>query len=114
MTWYKILYSTRHWLPRLILVTPGCSPSVNFNQAMSGKKSDGGVLDDDDEDQRSDGDDDDDGGCDGGGGGRQESSKDDKEYFQVPSNLSGARHFKGITKNKKTCEVEVTVRLPSR
>eukprot|EP00903_Cladosiphon_okamuranus_P015157 g14015.t1 len=83
-------------------------------KAMSGKKTDGGVLDDDDEDENGDvesGSDGDGGARDGGGG--QDDGKGDKEYFQVPSNLSGARHFKGITKNKKTCEVEVTVRLPS-
>lgn len=82
---------------------------------MSGKKSDGGVLGDDDED-----DEDNDGPTGGsdndgdGDGGVEDDGKDDEEYFQVPSNLSGARHFKGITKNKKTCEVEVTIRLPSR
>ena len=85
---------------------------------MSGKKTDGGVLDDDDDEEGiGDGSDSDGSGGvqDGGsGGGPKGDGKDDKEYFQVPSNLSGARHFKGITKNKKTCEVEVTVRLPSR
>lgn len=84
---------------------------------MSGKNADGGVLDDDG-DEDGDGSSDSDGGGDGkagdDGGSREDGGKDDKEYFQVPSNLSGARHFKGITKNKKTCEVEITVRLPSR
>lgn len=87
--------------------------SLNYrNQAMSGKNTDGGVLDDDDDEDSNDGSDSD--GGDGDGGGGQGSGKDDKEYFQVPSNLSGARHFKGITKNRKTCEVEVIVKLPSR
>lgn len=47
----------------------------------------------------------------GGSEGRQE---DDKEYFHLPASLSTARHFKGITKNKKNGEVEITVRLPAR
>lgn len=45
------------------------------------------------------------------GGVRKE---DDKEYLNLPASLSGARHFKGITKNKKAGEVEITVRLPAR
>lgn len=87
---------------------------------MSGKASDGGVLGDDDDDDQDVGDvkaeigdgvthvgreEDEEDAKDGGG--------DDKEYFRVP-NLGGARHFKGITKNRKTGEVEVTIRLPSR
>lgn len=77
---------------------------------MGGKKSDGGgVLDDDGDDQ-----DDEDVVSDGDGDGGGKDGKDGKEYFAVPSNLSGKQHLKGITKNKKTGEVEVTVRLPSR
>lgn len=74
-------------------------------QAMSGKEADGGVLGDDDDNV-------DDEGM-GGGDGLGKEQGDDKDYFNLP-NLSGARHFKGITKNKKTGEVEVTIRLSSR
>lgn len=77
---------------------------------MSDKEADGGVLGDDDDDD--DGEDEGMGGA-GAVGGKDKDKDDDKEYFNLP-NLSGARHFKGITKNKKTGEVEVTVRLSSR
>lgn len=40
--------------------------------------------------------------------------RDDKDYFQLPSHLASSQRFKGIAKNKKTGEVEVTVKLPSR
>lgn len=46
--------------------------------------------------------------------GDENSKGGDDAYFAVPSNLSSAGQFKGITKNKKACEVEVTIRLPSR
>lgn len=86
---------------------------------LDGDESDGGHTDtdsnsnthqrgrDDDDDQnseatRSSG---------GRGGGRKE---DETEYFNLPASLSTARHFKGITKNKKAGEVEITVRLPAR
>lgn len=49
------------------------------------------------------------GGFKGGDDGR-----DDKDYFNVPSHLAKSQRFKGIAKNKKTGEVEVTVKLPSR
>lgn len=92
---------------------------------MSGKDTEGGVLDDDDDEEDGDGytkEEPDSNGDDDGemmmdrrspssGHGKE---KDDKDYFQLPSSLSGARHFKGITKNKKAGEIEVTVRLPCR
>lgn len=91
---------------------------------MSGKRTDGGLLDEDEDD---DGDGDNDGrspssdseGDEAGGdsGGSAKDSKSDKDYFRLPSNLSSSgsgQYFKGISKNKKTCEVEVTVRLPAR
>lgn len=49
------------------------------------------------------------GGFKGGDDGR-----DDKNYFNIPSHLANSQRFKGIAKNKKTGEVEVTVKLPSR
>lgn len=45
------------------------------------------------------------------GSGRKEN---DRDYFDLPASLATAQHFKGITKNKKLGEVEVTVRLPAR
>lgn len=85
---------------------------------MSGKVSDGGVLGDGDDD----GDDGNvepevgDGVNDQGVAGDEEEAEgggDDKDYFPLPD-LSAVRHFKGITKNRKAGEVEVTIRLPSR
>lgn len=90
---------------------------------MSGKKTAAGVLDDDDDsddennDGRSSSSDNEGDATGGGGGGSAKDSKGDKDYFRLPSNLStggSGQYFKGISKNKKTCEVEVTVRLPAR
>lgn len=89
-------------------------------QAMSGSGS-GGLLGDVDEvtnlnmSTKSDEGEDED--IDIGGGERftgGDDEKDEKDYFNVPPSVARSQRFKGIAKNRKTGEVEVTVKLPSR
>lgn len=101
--------------------------TVEMMQAMSGKEADG-LLDGDgaDDDEMSDTlatnhNDGDNavggfGGVFGGGigGGRDAGKNAVKDDFNLPASMSNAHHFKGIAKNKKTGEVEITVRLPAR
>lgn len=88
---------------------------------MSDNVADGGVLDEDNEE---DADHDsnevvkEDGGtelhADRNELGGPRNSKGEKGYFQLPSNVTSAQHFKGITKSKKAGEIEVTISLPCR
>lgn len=85
---------------------------------LDGDESDGGQTDTDsydDHDRRQAGHDGyDQKGTDTAGSFVGDRNEDDKDYFNLPASLSSARHFKGITKNKKAGEVEITVRLPAR
>lgn len=85
---------------------------------LDGDESDGGQTDTDsynDHDRRqAENDGDDQKATNAAGSFVGDRNEDDKEYFNLPASLSSARHFKGITKNKKAGEVEITVRLPAR
>ena len=104
-----------------------------MGQALGGETA-GGFLGDDDDDD--DDDDDGDGGVGGGGTapGRNDGDdgdeegigkgdkngsgtyvgQDTKDYFALPMSMTNSRLFKGVTKSKRSGEVEVTVKLPSK
>ena len=105
-----------------------------MGQALGGETA-GGFLGDDDDDD--DDDDDGDGGVGGGGtapgrngngdDGDEEGigkgdkngsgtyvGQDTKDYFALPMSMTNSRLFKGVTKSKRSGEVEVTVKLPSK
>lgn len=46
--------------------------------------------------------------------GRRKDTEAEEEYLSLPVSVANSKAFKGVTKNKKTGEVEVTVKLASR